>query len=273
MRIQIEKQLDARDRLSSPYFPPKELRAKPRWKISYHRVGRPFVSNSNPLSTNLSSERGQPCPREPRSRNSRTRLSALLLVMGSWLVWICGGLAHAESFAPPASTDNTPESPQQRRGGQPERGVYKSRITPHWFANDTRFWYRNDLQGGAKEFILVDAEKGTREPAFDQAKLAAALSKTAGQEFTADKLPFSEIEFVDGGKAIKFDAAEKSWKCELSSYECTIVPTSSDSKKSSRLSPSSTPESSQLTAANSPADTDVSWDAEPNPSPATEEAT
>ena len=193
--------------------------------------------------------------------------------MGSWLVWICGGLAHAESFAPPASTDNTPESPQQRRGGQPERGVYKSRITPHWFANDTRFWYRNVLQGGAKEFILVDAEKGTREPAFDQAKLAAALSKTAGQEFTADKLPFSEIEFVDGGKAIKFDAAEKSWKCELSSYECTIVPTSSDSKKSSRLSPSSTPESSQLTAANSPADTDVSWDAEPNPSPATEEAT
>ena len=32
---------------------------------------------------------------------------------------------------------------------------YKQRIDAHWFANNTRFWYRNDLKGGAKEFVLV----------------------------------------------------------------------------------------------------------------------
>src|SRR5580765_5836124 len=81
----------------------------------------------------------------------------------------CGEFARAETFDAGAH-----ESPQQRRGGgQPDRGVYKARVTPHWFANDTRFWYRNDLRGGAKEFIVVDAKKGTREPAFNQAKLAA----------------------------------------------------------------------------------------------------
>lgn len=175
----------------------------------------------------------------------------------------------------PATTDNPPASPQQRRGGfgQPERGVYRSRITPHWFTNDTRFWYRNDLRGGAKEFILVNADKEIREPAFDHVKLAAALSKAAGQEFKADKLPFSEIEFVDDAKAIKFAVAEKTWKCDLTSYECTAVPTSSDSKKSSLLSPPSSPESPQLLAVNSPVDTENLLDAEPNPSPATEEAT
>jgi dipeptidyl aminopeptidase/acylaminoacyl peptidase len=117
------------------------------------------------------------------------------------------------------------ESPQQRRGrfGAPEAGVYKARITPHWFQNDTRFWYRNDLRGGAKEFIVVDAEKGTRQPAFDHQKLAAALSKSAGQEFKADRLPFAEIEFIDDGHAIEFRAAEKTWHCNLSSYECTTV--------------------------------------------------
>ncbi len=40
--------------------------------------------------------------------------------------------------------------------------VFKSTLTPHWFADNTRFWYRNDLKDGAKEFIVVDAARGTR---------------------------------------------------------------------------------------------------------------
>src|SRR5829696_7553536 len=65
--------------------------------------------------------------------------------------------------------------PQARRGSRGETGrIFKAQITPHWFHNDTRFWYRNELRAGAKEFILVDAEKGTRKPAFDHQKLAAA---------------------------------------------------------------------------------------------------
>src|SRR5215467_5953042 len=49
--------------------------------------------------------------------------------------------------------------------GAPVRGVYKSTITPHWTDDNMMFWYRNDLKGGTKEFILVDAEKGVRAPA------------------------------------------------------------------------------------------------------------
>src|SRR5204863_7215491 len=40
-------------------------------------------------------------------------------------------------------------SPQRRGGfGQAQRGVYKARITPHWFQDNTRFWYTNGLPGG-----------------------------------------------------------------------------------------------------------------------------
>jgi dienelactone hydrolase len=74
--------------------------------------------------------------------------------------------------------------------------VYKDRVTPHWLTDNTRFWYRNDLSGKTKEFILVDAERGTREPAFDHARLAVALSKAAGIEYKADQLPFDVIEYV-----------------------------------------------------------------------------
>ncbi len=128
-------------------------------------------------------------------------------------------------------------SPQQGRGGRggggPPQGVYKSVVTPHWFANDNKFWYRNELRGGASEFILVNAEKGTRQPAFNHDKLAAALSKATGKEYKADHLPFSAIEFSEDGKSIKFDAADKSWRCDLDSYQCS--PQASSEKGASLL--------------------------------------
>src|SRR5262245_54751141 len=122
-----------------------------------------------------------------------------------------------------AATNRLEMATEQRRGrfNGPERGVYKARINPHWFQNNTRFWYRNDLRDGAKEFIVVDAEKGTRQPAFDAQKLANSLSKVAGTEYKADHLPFTEIEFIQDGRAIRFEAGDKTWRCDLNSYECT----------------------------------------------------
>src|SRR5215471_19961798 len=81
------------------------------------------------------------------------------------------------------------DSPQQRgRGaGGFGQGVLKARVTPHWFAGGTKFWYRNDLRDGAKEYILVDASAGSRGPAFDQAKVAAALTKANDKEYHADR--------------------------------------------------------------------------------------
>jgi dipeptidyl aminopeptidase/acylaminoacyl peptidase len=142
-----------------------------------------------------------------------------------------------------AATNRLDATSQQRRGrfGGPERGVYKSQITPHWFPNNTRFWYRNDLRAGAKEFIVVDAEHGTRQPAFDHQKLAASLSKVAAEQFKADHLPFSDIEFVEEGKAVRFEAGNKTWKCDLNSYECAEIPGSSEKKTSSSLNRGSTP--------------------------------
>ncbi len=109
-----------------------------------------------------------------------------------------------------------------QRGGQMQRevqGVYKTRITPYWFAENTRLWYRNDLSGDRSEFILVDAEKGTRQKAFDHVKLAEALSKVTDEAYTAEQLPFNYIEFVDDNNTVLFNVNEKTWKCDLGSYE------------------------------------------------------
>lgn len=93
--------------------------------------------------------------------------------------------------------------------------VFKAGVEPHWFAEGTRFWYRNNLSGGRREFITVDALAGTRGTAFDHAKLAAALAEKLGQEVSAEKLPIEAIEFVDENAAVRFAAAEKFWKFTL----------------------------------------------------------
>src|SRR5438477_3702883 len=120
-----------------------------------------------------------------------------------------------------AADESSLQSPQNaRRPGERSALVFKDRVTPHWFANNTRFWYRNDLRGGIKEFILVDAVRGTREAAFDASKLAAALSKAAAADYRPDKLPFDSIEFLDDAKAIRFSVGDTTWKCDLTSYDC-----------------------------------------------------
>src|SRR5262245_47671705 len=121
----------------------------------------------------------------------------------------------------PEWSDDPQDSPQRKRFG-PEswRGVYKGKITPNWFDGDTRFWYRNDLRGGATEFILVDADAGKRGPAFDHVKLAESLSRVAGKEYKPDRLPFDVIEFTSGAKAVRFKVGDTTWACDLSSYDC-----------------------------------------------------
>ena len=110
------------------------------------------------------------------------------------------------------------------QGTRPPRsvqGLYKDRITPHWLAGNTRFWYRNDLAGKTKEFVLVDAERGTRQPAFDHARLAAALSETMKAQYKADQLPFDAIAFADGGEVVNFTVEQTTWACRVASYTCS----------------------------------------------------
>ncbi len=106
-----------------------------------------------------------------------------------------------------------------RPGGDAPR-VYKSRITPHWFADNTRFWYRNDLPGDAREFVAVDANAGTRLPLFDHQRMVSALAAVGLKAPDATHLPFSDIELSSDEKALTFRASGTQWEVDLSSYTC-----------------------------------------------------
>jgi len=96
--------------------------------------------------------------------------------------------------------------------------VFGTGIRPNSLPGD-RFWYRITRENGS-EFILVDPAKGTRTPAFDHARLAAALSTVANAKYEAGQLPFQDITLADDGSTVSFSAAGKGWKCTLSDYQC-----------------------------------------------------
>ena len=100
-----------------------------------------------------------------------------------------------------------------------------------WIKNTDRFWYRRSVKGG-HEFIVVDAEARTKQPAFDHARMADAVSSATGGKYTAVTLPFSTFTFVEDDHAIEFaitptpgsapqpGRARGTWDCSLESYTC-----------------------------------------------------
>jgi len=123
--------------------------------------------------------------------------------------------------------------------------VFKDRVTAHWMKDNKRFWYRNDLPEGKREFIFVDAERGIRRPAFDHERLTESLAKAANQEIEAGKLAIDRLTFDESGSSLTFSHNSSWWKCDLSSYEIEAV--SRDERATSSLEPLRRPRSSRRT--------------------------
>ncbi len=166
-----------------------------------------------------------------------SRLRALVLLLGFALLAFSADGVVRRSWADAAIADDhdrrrvrtsarrslvlASAATARGRPSPADRLVFKMRITPHWFDQNNRFWYRNDLPGGAKEFILVDAEHGTRRRPLTTPGSPLPSRKRPVQVYKADRLPFDEIEFVDGSKAFRFECDRATWKCSLESYECS----------------------------------------------------
>jgi dipeptidyl-peptidase-4 len=98
--------------------------------------------------------------------------------------------------------------------------VLHSGVRPNWLPDD-RFTYRVSTAEGS-EFLIVDPAKATREPAFDHAKLATALSAAAGTTYDAHHLPFMDFELGADGHSISFAVQGGTrYKCDLPATQCT----------------------------------------------------
>ena len=99
--------------------------------------------------------------------------------------------------------------------------VYRDRVQPKWFGDQSQFWYRNDLPDAKREFIVVDANKGARAPAFDHAAVATGLAELLKRDVSGEQLPVNEIEFSEDGTQILLIGPEGRFRLQRDSGKVT----------------------------------------------------
>jgi dipeptidyl-peptidase 4 len=138
----------------------------------------------------------------------------------AWLrVMAIGGLLAAG--VAPVRGQGTPADYERaaKFGAWTRNKVFRSAVVPHWSEDGNRFWYRNDLAEDEREFIVVDAVKGTRQLAFDHAKLAAALGKIRKADVAPKHLPVDRLTLDPAGHWLRFDAFGKRYELKSATGE------------------------------------------------------
>ena len=65
--------------------------------------------------------------------------------------------------------------------------VYYSNVNPTWIEDTHNFWYVRHTPTG-DEYVLVNADKKTKKPLFDQEKFARTVKEVAGKDPNPAKL-------------------------------------------------------------------------------------
>lgn len=91
-------------------------------------------------------------------------------------------------------------------------------VRPAWLP-DGRFWYR-DTSAEGSSFVVFDPAEPVGKPAFDHARIAAALSAASGKSYDQAHLPFMSFEYTDNGKSVAFNIGPRRWSCDVQGKAC-----------------------------------------------------
>lgn len=155
-------------------------------------------------------------------------------VLACCLLVVTAGLLPGSAHGQGTLEDYTRASRFQT--GAQRRLITDSHVVPHWLEKTSRFWYRTSGPEGA-QFVLVDSVQSASAPAFDHARLAAALSAAMKQEYKATKLPFENFQLAKDGKSITVHVNGKTLQCSLADYKCTPSSEEKDKDKYEAYSP------------------------------------
>lgn len=82
--------------------------------------------------------------------------------------------------------------------------VFDLSVEPHWLKTSDRFWYSYETPSG-RYWYLVDPMTRIKKPLFDNARMAAMLTKILLTPYDAQHLPLRAIRFVKNDTAFQFD--------------------------------------------------------------------
>jgi len=146
---------------------------------------------------------------------ARLRYSILITVV---LAFAAGAALLAQAPPPAAMTAADYARAEKFLAATVNPLVVGGTVNASWLP-DEGFWYRSTSAEGVT-FVVVSPASKTRMPAFDHAKLAAALAKAAGATVSATALPFQTIQLSPDGKSVSFTYSGKRWACDVLGAAC-----------------------------------------------------
>ncbi|WP_405609945.1 prolyl oligopeptidase family serine peptidase [Polaribacter sp. Asnod1-A03] len=81
--------------------------------------------------------------------------------------------------------------------------VHSTDVSPHWLKKGNRFWYSYKTSEGSN-YYLVDIDKKTKKPLFDNVKMAKWLTEITKDPYDAKHLPRFSFKFNEAENAIRF---------------------------------------------------------------------
>lgn len=129
----------------------------------------------------------------PRFRTRAAALAAAVLVFAALL-----------AAAPPEARKANYDLASRWTPAKVGKLVFDTSVAPHWLETGDRFWYAYETAQGRKWYI-VDPAARSKKPLFDNAKMAAQLTRILLVPYDAQHLPIKTIKFVNKDTAIQFE--------------------------------------------------------------------
>ncbi|MES2332803.1 MAG: DPP IV N-terminal domain-containing protein [Bacteroidota bacterium] len=85
-----------------------------------------------------------------------------------------------------------------------EKLLFSTNVDPHWLKKSDRFWYVYETTDG-KKWWIVDPVKGEKKLLFDNADLAAKITRIVKDPFDAQHLGLDSMRFVKDENWIQFE--------------------------------------------------------------------
>jgi dipeptidyl aminopeptidase/acylaminoacyl peptidase len=131
------------------------------------------------------------------------------------LLLLCGGASPAA--APSDSNRITRPNYQQAMKYTTDflrQYVYDSSVNPQWIGKTEVFWYSFRTSKGTR-YWKVNSQLATKEPLFDHARLAMALSQEAKKPYEQHALPLSRGRMNDEGTKFTFVVEDFQYEWDL----------------------------------------------------------
>lgn len=81
--------------------------------------------------------------------------------------------------------------------------IFDTAVTPHWLEFSDRFWYAYETPAGRRWWV-VDPVKKAKTPLWDNAKMAANLTRILRTPYDAQHLPINQIKFIENDAKVRF---------------------------------------------------------------------